>query len=323
MISIIFLSFTLSSCGGGGSDNKESNSPESSQIAKDYLSEILQVMKEHTITRYDVDWGNLETEVSILSANAKSIKETYPAITKALKLLNTNHSSLYSASGDRLAYYSAIKCEYPTVTKNPLINNIGYISVDTFNSTDEIAMQNYATSLQKQIAHQDNADLIGWIVDLRVNAGGNMYPMIAGVGPLLGDNIHGYFIDANEKTESWGYEKGSSFIGGNIVVTVDEPYILLNPLPKIAVLSSQRLASSGEAVLISFKKKFNVKTFGTDSCGLSTANKAFTLSDGSMLVLTTGIMADSEQQKYGGRVPVDQQESPEEVLNKAIEWLQN
>jgi hypothetical protein len=321
MISIIFLSLTLSSC--SGESDKESNPPESSQIAKDYLSEILQVMKEHAVTRYDVDWGDLETRVSTLSANAKNIQETYPAITKALELLNTNHSSLYSASGEILAYYSAIKCEFPTVIKNPLIDNIGYISVDKFNSQDEASQVNYATSLQKQIANQDNADLIGWIVDLRNNTGGNMFPMIAGVGPLLGDNIHGFFFDANEETIRWGYENGYAYLGEDIIVTVNTPYILLNPLPKIAVLSSRRLASSGEATLIAFKKKSNVRVFGTDSCGLSTGNKGFTLSDGSMLILTTSIMADSDQQKYGGRVPVDQKESPEEVLAKAIEWLQD
>jgi C-terminal processing protease CtpA/Prc len=107
------------------------------------------------------------------------------------------------------------------------------------------------------------------------------------------------------------------------MVTVEEPYTLLNPLPKIAVLSSRRVASSGEATLIAFKKQYNVKIFGTDSCGLSTGNKVFSLSDGSSLILTTVVMADREQLKYGDRVPVDQTEAQLDVVSKAVEWLQN
>ena len=84
-----------------------------------------------------------------------------------------------------------------------------------------------------------------------------MWPMIAGLGPLFDNSVLGYFIDADENTVSWGYENGSSMLGSRSVVTVDEPYVLLNPQPKIAVLSSKRVGSSGEATLIAFKKQFN------------------------------------------------------------------
>jgi len=323
-ISIMLLTFTLFSCGGGGeSDNKESNSQDQSLIAKNYVSDILNIMQEHAITKYEVDWGNLEAEVNALAANAKNIKETYPAITKALELLNTNHSSLYSATGEILAHYSGIRCENSVVTKNPNINNIGYIKVDGFHSGDNSASISYASDIQFKIASQDSADLDGWIVDLRDNSGGNMYPMLAGIGPLLGDDNYGYAVDANENYSSWGYRNGSSFIDDDNVVTVEEPYYLLNPLPKIAVLSNRRIASSGEITLIAFKKVNNVRIFGTGTCGLSTGNASFTLSDGSYLNLTTVIITDREQVKYGGRVPVDQNESPSEVVNKAVEWLQS
>jgi len=40
-------------------------------------------------------------------------------------------------------------------------------------------------------ASADRDDLIGWIVDLRGNGGGNMWPMLAGVGPVLGEGVVG------------------------------------------------------------------------------------------------------------------------------------
>ncbi len=322
IISIFLISFTLFSCGTDKGETRDKNSTEYQQ-AQNYVNEIVQIMKEHAITRDEVDWGNLESEVSAMAAKAYTIKETYAAVTKALELLGTSHSFLTTDSGQLLANYNRLVCSQTLQMNEPLIENIGYIRVDGYTTSSDSSDQEFATNIQKQISEQDSASLDGWVVDLRNNSGGNMWPMIAGLGPLLGDGVLGHFFDVNENIESWSYENGSSYLGENKVVTVEEPYTLLNPLPKIAVLSSRRAVSSGEATLIAFKKQYNVKSFGTDSCGLSTGNQAFVLSDGSMLYLTTTIMADREQVKYGNRVLVDQTVDASEVINKAIEWLQN
>jgi carboxyl-terminal processing protease len=303
-------------------ENTVSNPPEQSSLAKNYLSEVLNIMRENSLTRYNVDWGNIISEINTLAVNVNTIKDTFPAITKALELLGTNHSFLRSSSGDLLAYHSTLNCEQSFEINEPFIDNIGYLKVNGFSSDNDDSIKNFATNIQNSIAQQDNENLLGWVVDLRDNTGGNMWPMIAGLGPFFDETVLGHFIDVDENIVSWGYENGSSLIGNRKIVTVDEPYLLLNSLPKVAILSSNRLASSGEATLIAFKKQFNVRVFGTDTCGLSTANKMFKLSDGSELILTTAIMADRKQNKYGHRLSVDQIETQEDVLNKAIEWLQ-
>jgi len=322
IISIFLISFTLFSCGGGKGETRDTNSAEYQQ-AQNYVNEIVQIMKEHAITRDEVDWGNLESEVNTIAAKAFTIQETYAAVTKALELLGTNHSFLTTDSGRLLANYNRLVCSQSLQMNEPQTENVGYIRVDGYTTSSDSSDQEFATNIQKQISEQDSASLDGWVVDLRNNSGGNMWPMIAGLGPLLGNGVLGHFFDVNENIESWSYENGSSYLGENKVVTVEEPYTLLNPLPKIAVLSSRRAVSSGEASLIAFKKQYNVKSFGTDSCGLPTGNQAFVLSDGSILYLTTTIMADREQGKYGNSVPVDQTVDASEVINKAIEWLQN
>lgn len=347
-ISIICLSLSLFSCGGGNKNTVPTppvestvpitpveetvpitpveetvpNPTEQSSLAKNYLSEVMNIMRKNSVTRQNVDWGTIESEVNTLAADINTIKDTIPAITKALELLGTNHSFLRSSSGDLLAYHSTLNCEQSFEINEPFIENIGYLKVNGFSSYNDFAIKNFASNIQNSIAQQDNENLLGWVVDLRDNTGGNMWPMIAGLGPFFDETVLGHFIDVDENIVSWGYENGSSLIGNRKIVTVDEPYYLLNSLPKIAILSSKRLASSGEATLIAFKKQFNVRVFGTDTCGLSTANKMFTLSDGSELILSTAIMADREQQNYGNRVSVDQIEAQEDVLNKAIEWLQ-
>jgi hypothetical protein len=320
IIIVGFLSLFLFSC-GGGNDSKEPGPLEQERIAQAYLSEILSIMRNNALTRNEVDWGNLESEVNQLAADAKSIRDTYPAITRALQLLNTNHSFLTSSSGFIITYPSTLRCDEELVFNQSADDDIGYIKVDGFASSDATESKEFATSIQARIALQDNASITGWIVDLRDNSGGNMWPMIAGLGPLFEGSILGHFIDPDEDIVSWGYQNGASYLGESRIVAVDKPYSLVVPLPQIAVLSSQRVASSGEATLIAFKKQFNVRTFGSDSCGLSTANSSFDLSDGSILFLTTAIMADREQQKYGGSVEVDQPTTSENTMEAAVTWL--
>lgn len=64
---------------------------------------------------------------------------------------------------------------------------------------------------------------------------------------------------------------------------VDTPYRLRHDAPKVAVLIDNGTASSGEAVLIAFQRRPDTRTFGNATCGLSTANQEYMLSDGASL----------------------------------------
>jgi len=296
--------------------NELNQSPNTPQL---YVEEVLNLIKQHAITKNNVDMEVLTLKVKELSKNARNIQETYPAIKQALKLLKTNHTSLRTANGKLAAYYSTLKCGEKINNSLPSLSNIGYIRVNGFSSQDPWEKKIFAFALQQKILEQDSDNLIGWIVDLRWNSGGNMWPMIAGIGPLLGNGTYGYFINENES--SWGYQNGSSVINGTPVVSVTSPYKLLNSKPNIAVLSSQNVASSGEATLISFKERENVRVFGTNSCGQSTSNRSFKLSDGSRLNLTTSTMADKSKNLYGGVVNVDEPVPQHKVIDAAVHWL--
>ncbi|WP_395338310.1 S41 family peptidase [Ningiella sp. W23] len=324
---------SITSCGGGGSDNNPQpeppQAPNPGEVeAQAYVAEILSIMQNNALTRKELNWDGIRSEVLALADGAESISQTYPAITRALELIGTNHSFLNGPDGTLITYPSDIFCPPPQPLERPeLPLGIAYIRVDAISTRDNSEARAEATAIQNRIASEDNQDITGWIVDLRNNAGGNMWPMVAGLGPLFegATNTLGHFIDPDEVITLWGYDSGSAFLssdsGRSDVVTVSAPYTLINPLPKIAVLSSETIASSGEATLISFKKQVNVRIFGSDSCGLSTANQVFTLSDGSQLFLTVSVMADREQQRYGQAVAVDQASVPEETVSDALQWL--
>ena len=48
----------------------------------------------------------------------------------------------------------------------------------------------------------------GWIIDLRGNGGGNMYPMLAGLKPFLGDTVLGAFVGPDKTRANWVAGRG-------------------------------------------------------------------------------------------------------------------
>jgi len=151
-----------------------------------------------------------------------------------------------------------------------------------------------------------------------------MWPMIAGVGPVLGEGLIGYFIDPAGVETFWEYRNGASWVSGVMQQSVTMAYRLKRELPKVAVLSDNGIASSGEATLIAFRQRPSTRSFGAATCGLSTANRGFPINDGSLLNLTVAVMADRTKTKYGDTIAPDEVfADPTQALQRAIAWLQS
>ncbi len=150
-----------------------------------------------------------------------------------------------------------------------------------------------------------------------------MFPMLAGIGPILGEGIAGYFIGPEGEERSWGYSEGIAMSGNVPRVSLNDPYTLFNQNPKVAVLYSGATASSGEAIAISFINRPDTKSFGTPTCGLSTGNGSFQLSDNSRLALTQDFLADRQKNTFGEKIQPDSSATDEEIIDSAVEYLQS
>jgi len=198
---------------------------------------------------------------------------------------------------------------------------------------DPISIQKYADSLQNKIKSIDNKNLKGWILDLRENTGGNCWPMLTGIGPLLGNGICGYFVDRKRNKSSWFYNNGESGTNEFVITKVsNQPYELYDKTKPIAILTGYKTGSSGEVVVTAFHNKENTRFFGEKTAGLSTGNQNFNLNDGSMILLTTSIYADRKGIIFGAEIEPDEYINFEYnsigmesdlVLQKAIEWINN
>ena len=131
-----------------------------------------------------------------------------------------------------------------------------------------------------------------------------MFPMIAGLGPLLGDGKLGSFVFASMR-EDWKYENGAAYTVTTRLAEVKSPVKLRQYNLPVAILTSGYTASSGEATLISFLGDKRVRTFGEPTYGVPTGNEAYPLCDGAMLVLCTCLEADRTGKTYDSAIPPD------------------
>jgi carboxyl-terminal processing protease len=187
----------------------------------------------------------------------------------------------------------------------------------------------YADAGQAAIRSADTPPACGWIVDLRRNGGGNLWPMLAAVGPLLGEGDAGAFVGPATRAR-WGYRRGAAEMGGRSMAGVAEAYALQRANVPVAVLTSRLTASSGEAVAIAFRGRPRSRSFGEATQGVPTANVVRRLSDGAMLVLTTAVDADRTGHIYRDRIVPDQRvridwtaygSDDDPVILAAAEWL--
>lgn len=300
---------------------QEENIPVGSTVAGSYLNEVVAIMQDNSINRSTINWSEFRTAVFAKLTDTDDITDTYPAIREALFLLGDNHSSFIPTSGN-IIFAGVLDCSFDDFSRPTLPEDIGYVKVNFFSGTSNSrpALE-FANEIQEQIKEQDRVGLKGWIVDLRNNTGGNMWPMLAGIGPVLGEGDAGHFVYPDGREFAWGYEDGMSLSNDIPVTQLDQFYELISPNPKVAVLTNRAVASSGEAIAISFIARPNTASFGAATCGLSTSNQGFRLSDNSTLNLTTAYMADRSKKIYGEQVLPDNPVENNRVADEAVAWI--
>lgn len=285
--------------------------------AEAYLTAALDIMEQYSINRRKIDWAALRTMAFGRTAGAQTPADTYTAIRLALVQLGDRHSLFRPPEVTATIVAGGAPGSLPSGTM--VYDRIADIVVPGFEGSADQATA-YAEQAQTMIARLDQSQPCGWIVDLRDNPGGNMWPMLAGIGPVLGDGVAGAFVDLDGHRSEYSYEAGAAREGQNTAIKVDKPYQLHSLMPAVAVLTSSRTASSGEAITVAFRGRPHTRSFGRPTFGLSTGNRNFRLSNGAFIILTVTVFADRTGVQYGKEIVPDQivWANPVEV---AAKWL--
>ena len=282
-----------------------------SEDAISYAEAALDTLRTHALRRDSVDWAEVHARMlaGILGAQAPS--ETYDALADAARFVD-RHSSFLPP--ERLAQMRAEPTEeQPTApltlpAGRLLADHIGYINVPGIQVLDEVRIRTFADTLISLLADLDSAGACGWIVDLRENTGGNMFPMLSGLMPLLGTDNLGYFVDNDGESVPWyvvpvGEE--ASRDGTAVAGIATLAHALRQPDAPVVALVGPRTTSSGEVVALSFRGRPTSILIGAPTGGFTTGNEFHELSDGAVFNITSSVYADRTGHRYGGKINPD------------------
>jgi hypothetical protein len=171
--------------------------------------------------------------------------------------------------------------------------------------TDD-ARHNYSKSIKKIIEEGIKRNVDCFVIDLRNNCGGNMWPMYEGLGALLGlKNCGGFFLPYRPKDES---TRQNVLIDGQSYHWYCEPYHTKPTMKEattteriqtpIAVWVNGGTASSGEIISIILRGRPDTIIMGQQTAGMSTCNGSVAALRTATLFLTTGVCADRNGKAY-------------------------
>lgn len=234
------------------------------------------------------EWGAARADLQQAAQDAEDYADLHEEIAKATAVAGGKHSSFFTPEeAQQYAASSTDEFEPPTVSTE---DGVTTIIVPALGSVPADLQQEYAQVAADGIA-EAAPQTCGWVIDLRGNTGGNMYPMLSGLAPLLPNG------DAFSFATRWGdsttvtVQEDGVGMGRTVTSVGKQPKITGTP---IAVLQDELTASSGEAVATAFRGVEGAESFGTPSAGYTSGNMMAGLYDGGIIVLTASVYVDRD-----------------------------
>lgn len=304
LLLVLMMAVLLVSCAQTTAAPAATPTPPLFPKAQAYLTAALDIMQQHSVNRKKITWTTLRQQAFALASGSQTPADTYPAIRTVLAELGDNHSTLFEPQRGSPSGAGSLRPDQQPHGQQ-LVQGIGYLELPHFEGSEQAA-QHYVLLAQAAIRTADQAGTCGWIVDLRKNDGGNMWPMLAGVGPILGEGVAGSFIYPDGNKQVWSYSQGQAQLAGATWADAQSAYQLKHLLPPVAVLTGPATASSGEAITVAFRGRPHTRSFGEPTSGIPTSNQMFTLPDGAILNLTVALDADRTGHTYDSPLVPDQ-----------------
>lgn len=212
-----------------------------------------------------------EKRAEVLAAPVADLDEAHRLVQEAASVAGGKHSFIMAPVRDTTTYEEIA----PEVSL--LEDNLIYAVLPAHTGvkvSDSLYVHTIFDFLQAHL------DARGVIVDLRGNTGGNMYPMIASVSPLLPDGIVLKFQSRKQTSPI-----PLSYVTESCQLPAESIAKFPSSTP-VAVLTDDHTGSAGEATLLCFRGLDNVRTFGAPTAGYASGNMSYTLSDGYLFAIT-------------------------------------
>lgn len=274
--------------------------------ATEVVGAALAIVRDHALHADRIDWPSTQSALQARAEKAQSSFETDAIIRSLLARLEDRHSMLLGADAASRYASQGVPASEPRVSIDAA--GAGYVLMPGFKGADAASGRAFASDIAMRISTLAVQTRCGWIIDLRENTGGNMWPMLSALSAFLGEGVVGSVVDARGQSTPWR------------IRTDDASRTDLSGV-RIAVLTGARTASSGEAVATAFRARPQTRSFGAATAGLSTSNRTFDLPGARRLFLTSGRFVDRAGRIYGGPIVPDEVVSDSAVMDAALRWL--
>jgi len=305
------------------------------------LDSALVHVKTVALHRNTVNWPEVETQVFWRAGLAPTVLDLKPVFAYLLEALDDSHGRFF-VNNRPIAWYHGTPKPYQAHIdpkawaviqsgKYPfqfalLPDKTGYLRIPGMPMGDNIQL---AAPIQAAVCSLQALGARQWIIDLRYNGGGNMFPMLGGIAAILGDAEVGGAVDnEGNRFAAWAIKDGDVFYNDQLNVDM-ENQCPVPVAPKVAVLTSRYTVSSGEVLAVAFKGRPNSRFFGEHTGGFTTVTSWMKLPAGVTMSISTSYYTDRTGVVYKEFVPVDEEiefEAEAEpdadvAIQKALNWL--
>ncbi len=258
---------------------------------KQHIDTSLNILKHNSLYAKKVDWNKIQQSVHAVAENAKAKtkSDTFEALKIAFDALGDKHAAYYQYDHQyrlpnkelEVRQSDSLKAGWKMGARivNKMIGEVAYVSIPYMGVNKQADIDKYANWVYDAVADLSRKNPKAWIIDLRLNGGGNIRPMLGGLGMFFEDGIVSYYIDRNGKTEDEAAFKNGDFtIDGKVQANIKTKIPAIKP-KKIAVLIGPGTGSSGEGVAVVLQQRQDTKLFGTKSAGMANATNGFVFAD--------------------------------------------
>lgn len=287
------------------------------QTSKDsitfFYNDLLSNLESKYLYRDNIDWNIVKKYTLEQALKAKDLAASLETTTAVFDTIKCNHCKLFADSGfygstlnKQLSQEDFNRAFLIELGKSPsfrvaLINrNIGYINMPgmlMINLTQDSLNIETQKMYDEIVTLQKTKKIKGWVIDLRFNGGGNVFPMLAALHSLLGNNIVYNAIDDKGVNIGVHTLKDGGFYEGDKLKAKAVSSIKPDTNIPVALLIGKLTGSSGEDIAVAFKSRKNVIFIGENTYGFLTGNDLFELPYNVKIALTTSYITDA-QEKY-------------------------
>ncbi|MBK8112755.1 MAG: hypothetical protein IPK46_21830 [Saprospiraceae bacterium] len=305
------------------------------------LKSILDHAQSASLYRQNVDWNQLRNEVLERAGNRASMEEMQAALNYLLEALGDEHGKIFFQQNVVAYYFGGLKDHHKGFDVNiyndiqsgqkysfevkMLASDIGYVRLCGMPMGDNYKM---AEELGRKICYVQDDLPQNWVLDLRYNGGGNMFPMAEALVPLLGEGPVGGTDGILDAEDAVWQVKDENFYYGDFTLAIPK-MCLFSRLPKIAVLTSMYTTSSGEAIAVMYKGRDHTRFFGQKTLGMTTVTDWQPIDENTTMSISVSYYKDRKGKVYKEYVEPDEyfpfEENPlsanDQCLKRAMAWL--